>query len=302
MQRLWIAALAIAPVLLTAATAGYVESVQKWQRDREAKLCSPDSWLTLAGLFWLKPGDNTIGSVSSNDFVIQEGSAPAHIGRLHVQGNKVLFTSLAGTAVKADGKPVQSTVELKHDPDDNSTVVSAGSISFYVIERDGKLGLRAKDSQSPVLKNFKGMKYFPINPAFHLDAKFVPDPKKVPILDVLGVSSPQDSPGIVQFVYQGKTYSLRPIFEGKTLFFLYKDPTNKTTTYQAGRMLNTPLPENGKVDLDFNHSYNPPCTFTPYATCPLPPKENTLPIAIEAGELRYGKGHVEAFPGESVGK
>jgi hypothetical protein len=300
MSRLSIAALVIAPAVVLAATTGYIESVEKWQRERDAKLRSQDSWLTLAGLFWLKPGNNTIGSASSNDFIIQEGSAPAHIGRLRVEGNKVLFTSLAGTPVKVDGKPISSTIELKHDADDNSSVVSAGSISFYVIERDGKLGLRAKDSQSPVLKSFKGMNYFPINPAFHFDAKFIAERKKVPILDVLGVSSLEDSPGIVQFVYQGKTYSLRPIFEGQTLFFLYKDPTNKTTTYQAGRMLNTPLPQNGKVDLDFNHSYNPPCTFTPYATCPLPPKENTLPIAIEAGELRYGKGHVEPFPGETT--
>jgi hypothetical protein len=103
----------------------------------------------------------------------------------------------------------------------------------------------------------------------------------------------ETSPGIVQFTYQGKPYQLRPIYEGKTLFFLFKDPTNRLNTYQAGRMLNTPLPENGKVDLDFNHSYNPPCTFTPYATCPLPPKENTLPFAVEAGEMRYGKGHAE---------
>ncbi|HEX4228669.1 MAG TPA: DUF1684 domain-containing protein [Bryobacteraceae bacterium] len=302
MRRLWIAALVITPVILTATTAGYIESVQRWQQERNAKLRLPDSWLALAGLFWLKPGDNTIGSASSNDFVIQEGSAPAHIGRLHVEGSKVSFTSAAGTAVKVDGKPIHSTVLLKYDPDDNSSVVSAGSISFYIIERDGKLGLRAKDSQSPVLKSFKGMKYFPINSAFHFDAKFIPEPKKIPILDVLGVSSPTNSPGIVQFVYQGKAYSLRPIFEDQTLFFLYKDPTNKTMTYQAGRMLNTPLPQNGRVDLDFNHSYNPPCTFTPYATCPLPPRENILPIAIDAGELRYGKGHVEPFPRENTGR
>jgi uncharacterized protein (DUF1684 family) len=300
MPRFSVGALVTAPLILMAASTGYVQSVQKWQHERDAKLRSADSWLTLAGLFWLKQGNNTIGTASSNDFVVQAGAAPARIGRLQVNGNKVLFTTLDGPAVKVDGEPVTSTVELKHDADDNSSIVSASSISFYVIERDGKLGLRAKDSQSPVLKNFRGMTYFPINPAFRFDAKFVPEAKKIPILDVLGVSSPKDSPGIVEFVYQGKTYSLRPIFEGQTLFFLFKDPTNKTKTYQAGRMLNTPLPQNGKVDLDFNHSYNPPCTFTPYATCPLPPRENTLPIPIEAGELRYGKGHVEAFPGETA--
>jgi uncharacterized protein (DUF1684 family) len=106
----------------------------------------------------------------------------------------------------------------------------------------------------------------------------------------------QDSPGVVEFTYRGAKHSLRPIYEGKTLFFLYKDPTNRTLTYQAGRMLNTPLPEKGKVDLDFNRSYNPPCTFTPFATCPLPPKENTLPFPVEAGEKRYGEGHADFSP------
>jgi hypothetical protein len=106
----------------------------------------------------------------------------------------------------------------------------------------------------------------------------------------------EDSPGVVEFTYKGETYHLRPIYEGKTLFFLYKDPTNKTETYQAGRMLNTPLPQNGIVNLDFNRSYNPPCTFTPYATCALPPKENNLSFPVTAGEKRYGKGHPEGYP------
>ncbi len=172
-------------------------------------------------------------------------------------------------------------------------MVQAGSISFFVIQRGGKLGIRAKDSASPVLKNFHGMKYFPVNPALHFDAKFIPDSKKIPILNVLGQTEMEESPGIVEFSYKDQQYRLRPVYEGDTLFFLFKDPTNKTETYQAGRMLNTPLPANGRVDLDFNKSYNPPCTFTPYATCPLPPKENTLPFPVQAGEMRYGNGHAD---------
>jgi uncharacterized protein (DUF1684 family) len=143
------------------------------------------------------------------------------------------------------------------------------------------------------LKNFAGVTFFPVNPALHFEARLIPDVKKIPILNILGKTDLEESPGVVEFRYQGKTQHLRPIYEGKTLFFLFKDPTNKELTYQAGRMLNTPLPVDGKVDLDFNRSYNPPCTFTPYATCPLPPKENELPFAVEAGEKRYGKGHVE---------
>jgi uncharacterized protein len=258
----------------------YTDSIRAWQQQRDAGLRSPNGWLTLAGLFWLKPGDNTIGSADSNDFVLPK-SAPPQLGRLRLDGDKVTF-------IKPDG----STQTLSYS-DEKPDVVQAGSISLLVIKRGDRLGVRVKDSASPVLKSFEGMKYFPVNPAFHFQAKLIPDKKKIPILNILGQTDLEDSPGIVEFTYRGEKYHLRPIYEDDTLFFLFKDPTNKTQTYQAGRMLNTPLPVNGTVDLDFNKSYNPPCTFTPYATCPLPPKENTLPFAVEAGEMRYKNGHAD---------
>jgi uncharacterized protein (DUF1684 family) len=206
------------------------------------------------------------------------------VGTLRLEGEKVLFKDAKG------GSRVLSYDDEKPD------VVHAGSVSFFVIKRSGRLLVRAKDSNSPVLKSFRGIQYFPINAAFHFQAKFIPDSKKIPILNILGQTDMEESPGVVEFSYKSVQYRLRPIYEGKTLFFLFKDPTNRTTTYQAGRMLNTPLPVDGKVDLDFNRSYNPPCTFTPYATCPLPPKENTLPFPVEAGEKRYGSGHAEYAP------
>ncbi len=264
-----------------AANPDYTDSVRQWQRERDQSLRSPDSWLTLVGLFWLKPGDNSIGSGASNDFVLPKGSAPDHVGTLHVEGTKVVFTSQD-----------RSSRALSYD-EDKPDVIHAGSISFLVIKRGGKLGVRVRDSASPVLKNFTGLKYFPVNPGLHFEAKFIADSKKIPILNVLGQTEMEESPGVVEFTYKGQQFHLRPVYEGDTLFFLFKDPTNKTETYQAGRMLNTPLPVNGRVDLDFNHAYNPPCTFTPYATCPLPPKENTLSFPVEAGERRYGEGHAE---------
>jgi len=256
----------------------YLDSIRKWQKHRDAGLRSEDSWLTLVGLFWLKPGDNTIGSADSNDFVLPK-SAPAQLGKLRLNGDQVTFVSAEGAS------RALSWSEEKPD------VVRSGTVSFYVIKRGNRLGIRAKDNGSEVRKNFTGLKYFPINPQFRFQAKLISDPKTIPILNVLGETELQQSPGIVEFTYKGQNFHLRPIYEGQTLFFLFKDPTNKTQTYQAGRMLNTPLPVNGTVDLDFNKAYNPPCTFTPYATCPLPPSENRLPISIEAGELRYGKGH-----------
>ena len=256
--------------------ADYSSSIRQWQVQRNAKLRQPDSWLTLVGLFWLKPGDNTIGSGEDNDFVLPPGSAPKHSGVLRLAGDEVTFR---GKTLSADEKKPE--------------VVRTGSITFYVIKRGDRFGIRAKNSQSETLKNFKGLEYFPVNASLHFQANFIKDPRKIPILNVLGQTEVQQSPGVVEFAYQGKTYRLRPIFEDQTLFFLFKDSTNKTRTYQAGRMLNTALPVDGQVDLDFNRSYNPPCTFTPYATCPLPPKENRLPFAVEAGELRYKQSHAE---------
>lgn len=271
----------------------YAESISAWQQKRDAGLRSPDGWLTLAGLFWLEPEhEQTIGSAPEADFVLPK-SAPAQVGKLLLSTGKVTFTNLGGDAVSVNGSRVHAPVTLSFD-DDSPSIVRAGSVSFYIIQRGERFGVRAKDSQSALLKNFSGMKYFSINPEFRFaQAKLVPVVKKIPILNVLGETELQESPGIVEFTYKGAKYHLRPIYEGKTLFVLFKDPTNKAETYQAGRMLNTPLPVNGIVDLDFNRAYNPPCTFTPYATCPLPPKENAVPFPVRAGEMRYGKGHPE---------
>jgi hypothetical protein len=267
------------------------KQIAAWQEHREAGLRSPTGWLTLAGLFWLKPGQNTVGSGETSDFLLPK-EAPTQLGVLTVKGQEVTFTNLAGAGVTVNNKPVAQQIVLAHDEEESkSDKVDAGPIQFYVIDRDNRLAVRVKNRNSEALKRFKGTEFFPINPEFRFEAKFVPQPTKIAVPNVLGKSEQQESPGYVEFNYKGQSLRLTPIYEGKTLFFLFKDPTNKKETYQAGRMLNTPLPENGKVILDFNRAYNPPCTFTPYATCPLPPKGNNLPIRIEAGELRYGSGH-----------
>jgi uncharacterized protein (DUF1684 family) len=264
----------------------HADSVREWQKHREVGLRSETGWLSLVGLFWLRDGDNTIGSASSNDFVLPKSSAPAAAGKFHLSGGTVTFTDASGIT--------------KTLPGDEKAPAGAkiGTVALFLIKRGDKYAIRAKDSASPLLVNFKGMKYFPTNEALNFEAKFIPEEKKIPILNILGQTDQEESPGLVEFTFKGKPYRLRALYEetatGKTLYFLFKDTTNKTQTYQAGRMLNVPLPdEKGIVHLDFNRSYNPPCTFTPYATCPLPPAENRLPIAINAGELRYGKGKPE---------
>jgi hypothetical protein len=275
----------------------YQKQIKAWQQHREAGLRSPTGWLTLAGLFWLNQGKNTIGSGETSDFLLPK-DAPTQVGVFEVSGREVKFRNLTGADVTVNGKPVTNPVILQHDDDDEKCdKVEAGPVQFYVINRDKRLAVRVKDRKSETLKNFKGTEFFPINPDFRFEAKFTESPQKIPVPNILGKTEMQESPGIVEFAYKGETYRLRPIFEGKTLFFIFKDLTSKKETYQAGRMVNTPLPENGKVVLDFNRAYNPPCAFTPYATCPLPPKENVLPIRVEAGELRYAVAN-EHFPGK----
>ena len=288
-----IALLAVTMLGKSASTpTSYAQSIHEWQRHRDAGLRDPNGWLTLVGLFWLEPGGNTIGSAASNDFVLPKGSVPAKLGRLNLNRDKVLFTDLAGPGVTVNHKPVSSPVPLGYD-EEKPDVVRFGTVSFFVIKRGDKFGVRAKDSATPALKNFKGVRFFPVDPQFRFEAKFIPDPKKVKFLNILGQTEEDESPGYVEFTYQGQKYTLRPTTEDNTLFIVFRDPTSKTSTYQPGRFVNTPMPVDGNVDLDFNKAYNPPCIFTPYATCPLPPKENILPFPIEAGELRYGKGHAE---------
>lgn len=267
--------------------AAYREQIMAWHVHREAGLRSPTGWLALAGLFWLKPGKSTIGSGETSDFMLPK-DAPSQVGQFDLTGKEITFTSLIGDQVALNGRAFSGTISLKHDEDDDkSDKLTIGPIQFYVIDRDGRLAVRVKDAQSAMLRNFKGTQFFPISPEFRFEAKFIPSPTRVNVPNVLGRAELQDSPGLVEFSYQGQKYQLRPIFEGKTLFFIFKDLTSKNETYQAGRMVNTPLPKDGKVVLDFNKAYNPPCIFSPYATCPLPLKENILPIRIEAGELRY---------------
>ncbi len=270
----------------------YAQSIHAWQQHRQTQLRDPNGWLSLVGLFWLQPGENTIGSAKFNDIVLPKSSVAPKIGHLTLKQGEVLFTNLGGSEVTVDKKQAGSDVLLNYD-ELNPDVVQCGTVSFFVIKRGDRFAVRAKDSQSPTLKKFVEVKFYPVNPRFRFEAKFVRDPQKTKFPNILGQIEEDESPGYAEFTYKGKRYSLRPTVEENELFFVFQDPTSRTTTYQPGRFVKTPMPVDGKVDLDFNKAYNPPCAFTPYATCPLPPKQNVLRFPIEAGALRYGEGHGE---------
>jgi uncharacterized protein len=279
-----------------AAKPDYQHEMEAWRADRDKGLRAENGWLTLVGLFWLDEGENRFGSDAGTDKVIlPEGKAPAFAGTLIRHGKEVRAEAAPGSGITVDGKPLTAPLDLRIDVQGQPTILHLGSLSFYVIQRGDKLGVRVKDSQSPSLAAFHGIDYFPVQPAWRIDARFEPyqPPKKVAIANVLGQVSEEDSPGAVVWDWHGETYRLDALQGGDdgSLSLIFADGTSGKETYGAGRFLDTPPPKGGRVLVDFNTAYNPPCAFTAFATCPLPPPQNRLALRVEAGEKKYGEGH-----------
>lgn len=273
--------------------AAYAKELETWRAQRVAQLTTPDGWLSLIGLHFLKDGDNTVGSAKDNDVVLAQG--PAHLGTVSLAADGRLKVALAADAdARIDGKPVLAG-ELRWSGPGRATVVSAGTVSFFVIDRGGKKALRVKDRESERRTHFLGLDYFPTGPAWRIEAQWVEfdDPQQIPITNILGQVSPAIVHGKAVFERDGQKVELLPIDEGpgEPLFFVISDATSGKETYGAARFLYADAPVDGKVVLDFNRAQNPPCAFTPFATCPLPPKENRMSFAVTAGEKNYRGGH-----------
>jgi len=276
----------------------YAQEIEQWQAERLAELKSEDGWLTLVGLFWLKEGNNKIGSDKSNDIVLTKEQIGTQSGVFVLQNGAVQFEAPPNSGFTVAGKPV-TKLELRSDEDGagSPTVLQSGSITFQIIKRGEKLGLRVKDKQNPDRLNFQGTQFYPTDLKWRIEAQFVPynPPKAVSITNVLGMESGETSPGAVKFSVDGGSYQLDAITEkGETKYFMIiADKTSGKETYPAGRYLYVDPPDaQGRIVIDFNKAYSPPCAFTKFATCPLPPRQNRLPFAIEAGE-KYS-GHPKA--------
>jgi uncharacterized protein (DUF1684 family) len=275
----------------TAAPDAYTAEIEKWRAAREERLRADGGWLTVSGLFWLKDGPNTFGSAKGNDIELP-APAPARAGVLDFAGGKTVLRLEPGAKVESGGKPVASGMALRADTAEGGPdVLVLGPISLQVIERGGRFGVRMKDNNSYRRRTFPGLKWYPVAPAYKVVAKFVPHaaPKTIDIANVLGQVDKMPSPGYVEFELDGKPMRLEPVIEepGATeLFYIFRDKTSGKDTYPAGRFLYSAMPKDGTVVLDFNKAYSPPCAFTAFATCPLPPRQNWLPVPIEAGEKR----------------
>jgi uncharacterized protein (DUF1684 family) len=287
-------AFASAIFLCSAAMAqdAYRTSVDAWHAGRVARLATEDGWLSLIGRDWLQPGENTLGSAPGSTVLLPDWAAPAKAGLFILEGMTVRFKPLPGSGLLLNGQPV-SEARLKSDAEGKPDVLQAGRVKFYVIRRGDRLGIRIKDSETPARKAFHGVPRYPVDPVWRVEAEFIPyaTPQTRAIPTVLGTSEPMTAPGLLKFKVGGREVTLEPMVEDPEhpeLFLIFKDATSAHGTYPAGRFLYADMPKDGKVILDFNRAINPPCAFTIYATCPLPPKQNQLELAIMAGEKDPG--------------
>jgi hypothetical protein len=272
--------LLLTSVLLAAAVppappaAAFEAEWQAWREKRRAGLQRPQGWLALIGLHWLKPGENRVEGLP---------------GVFTLSGGQVTLTAAAADGWTLGGAPVTSRL-LVSDRDGKPDRVQAGSRTAQVIDRGGKLALRVWDAESPTRKAFTGIDTFPPDPRWRVVARWeaYPTPRQVEVPSVVGIPTREQAPGRAWFTVEGKEVSLEPTLDGEELFFVFKDRTAPGETYGAGRFLSAAAPKDGAVVLDFNRAYNPPCAFSPWATCPLPLPQNVLPVRIPAGEKKWG--------------
>lgn len=275
----------------------YKAEIEEWRSQRLDRLTADNGWLTLTGLYWLDEGENLFGSSADNTVVLPDQIIPAVAGRL-VLGPEGTVTAIAepGTGVLVNDE-ILTEIQLRTDAEGQPDVITVGRIRFYIIDREGRLGARVKDPEAAARKTFTGIEHFPINEAYRVEARLeaYQSPRGVAVPTELGQDATYIAPGVLHFTIDGKEQKLEPYFSGaenERYFLLFRDATSGVTTYGAGRFLYTSaVDDGGTTVVDFNYAYSPPCAFTPYATCPLPPPQNWLQVPIEAGEKFDGETH-----------
>ena len=269
----------------------YTARVEQWRHIRDERLRSPDGWMALVGLSWLTPGENHVGAHPANQVVLHGHQVPPRAASLFLEGESVRLVPHADAPLLHHGQPAGEML-LADDRQGDPTVLELGTIRFHLIRRGDKIGVRVRDHAAPALGSFAGLAHFPIEPTWRVVARFEPLPadSTLEIMDVIGTRSHVPSPGWVVFERDGETWRIQALDGGDSgeLWLVFGDLTNAHQTYGGGRFLYTepPAPD-GTVVADFNLAYNPPCVFSPWATCPLPPHQNRLALRIEAGELMW---------------
>ena len=267
----------------------YKQDAEKWRADYAKDLLRPEGWLSVAGLFWLKQGTNTLGSAADSTVVLPPRVAPAKVGTLELAGDKVTLRVLSPSFVLLNGATAPAEAPLAADVTGKPDKLKVGDVTFNVIQRGERTGIRLYDPKCEGRLAYKGLHWYPADPKWIIKALFVPydPPKAGTITNVLGDKTPVSIPGYVIFKVNGVECKLDAQDEDGGLFLNFQDATSGKFTYPAGRFLDAPKPVDGVVTIDFNKTTNPPCAYTGYATCPLPPPGNRLSVEIKAGEKRY---------------
>jgi uncharacterized protein len=272
-----------------------LEKWSQWRAKRHFSIAGPEGWATLVALQWLKPGTNWITARGDGDVVLPVGAADGPLGSIIWEGPSFRFQSPARASVTRNGRPVRDEV-LDTDKAPEPTKLEVGALKFWVIERGAKAAVRAKDPRARARLDFKGLEYYPYRSEWRLAGQFnaFPTPRRVKVLDITGNQTEETSSGTVTVMIQGRPWQLETmddVDEGD-LWVVFRDATAGKTTYPGGRFLHMAPPDaEGHVVVDFNYAYNPPCAFTRFATCPLPPPANRLPLEVTAGEKAYTGSH-----------
>lgn len=270
------------------AQSSYKNEISKWRSEHETVLKGENSWFSLAGLFWLKDGVNTIGVGSNYDIQLTENFKGGKFGEILFENGVATLKVEKGVEAVNEGKQI-SEIILVSDEKQKQTIIQTGSQTFYLIKREDKFGIRLKDKNNKARLDFKNLHWFPLNEKYKVVATFEPfsEPKEILVPNTVGSGYRMKSEGILKFKLLGKNYSLQPGEENGRFFIIFRDLTSKNETYSVGRFLYAEKSKDNKVILDFNKAENPPCAYTTFATCPIPPQQNRLRLAIKAGEKRY---------------
>ncbi|MCF0074090.1 DUF1684 domain-containing protein [Dyadobacter sp. CY261] len=264
----------------------YEEQIRDWHLKRVESLKAETGWLNLAGLFWLNEGKNTFGGAEENDILFPRERSQPFLGEITLDKGRITLKAKPDTQIFNGDQPVS---ELDIFPDGKAVTLRHGALRWFVIKRGEKYAIRLRDLESEYLKGFSGIERYPVQERWRVKAQFVPTQgRTVSITDITGRTDEQVSPGKLIFTVNGKEYNLDAVGKPENLFIIFADQTNKQETYGSGRFLYSTVEPDGTAWLDFNKAINPPCAFSPYATCPLPPKQNKLMLAVLAGEKRYG--------------
>jgi uncharacterized protein (DUF1684 family) len=273
------------------ATDPYRAEIAKFREVREAVLTTDTGWLTIAGLFFLTKPETSFGSDPVNDIVLPAG-APARAGTFALHDGKVAVTAASGVSFALNGSTV-THADLKSDGIGSPDRIGLQDLTLWVHQSGDRLAIRLRDKNNHLRKEFAGLSWYPVSEAYRVDGQFVPydTPKTMQIPNILGDVDSMMSPGTAAFSIGGQRMQMLAISDPdhpKELWFIFRDLTTGKETDPAARFLYTPLPVNGKLTLDFNRAQNPPCAYNAFATCPLPPQENRMPVRVEAGEKMYG--------------